>query len=58
MLALWIACISTAIYKNSFLFAVLCAPLMIGLVGIGHNFIHHHESWYRYFLLLVGFTDT
>lgn len=41
---------------NSLAVGVLCAPLMVGLVGIGHNFIHHHESIYRYFFLLTGFT--
>ena len=56
ILVAWIICISLAIYQNSYLLALLCAPLMVGLVGVGHNFVHHKESIYRYFLLLVGFT--
>lgn len=56
ILGAWILCIFMTIYRNSYLLALVCAPLMVGLVGVGHNFVHHKESIYRYFLLLVGFT--
>lgn len=39
--AVWLACLAVALIKNSYLFAALCAPLMVGLVGVAHNFVHH-----------------
>lgn len=54
--AVWLACLTVALIKNSYLFGALCAPLMVGLVGVAHNFVHHKQSFYRYFFLLVGFT--
>jgi len=47
----------TAIYQ-SYLSAFVCSFLLLGIVGIAHNFVHHKENPYRYLFLLAGFTHT
>ena len=56
ILIAWIICITLTIANHSYLWAMVCAPLMVGLVGIGHNFVHHKENPFRYFFFLTGFT--
>ena len=56
ILIAWLIFILSAIYYQSLVLSLLCAPLMMGVVGIGHNFVHHKEGPFRYFLLLTGFT--
>lgn len=39
-----------------YIFGVLVSLLLIGMVGIGHNFIHHKQNVFKYFLTATGFT--
>lgn len=41
ILTVWLLCIISAVYRQSIILGLLCGPLMMGLVGIGHNFVHH-----------------
>ena len=39
-----------------FIFSALCSIPLIGMIGIGHNFIHHRENNFKYFYVITGFT--
>lgn len=39
ILTIWLLCIISAVYIQSIILGLLCGPLMMGLVGIGHNFV-------------------
>jgi fatty acid desaturase len=39
-----------------YLFGACCSLLLIGMVGIGHNFIHHRDNIFKYFHCATGFT--
>ena len=40
----------------TYLYAAMTAFLLIGVMGIGHNFVHHKDNIYKYFFVLTGFT--
>jgi hypothetical protein len=58
ILMLWILCLVAVLLTKSVVPAVLAALPMVGLVGIGHNFVHHKESIFRYFFSFGGFTQS
>ena len=39
-----------------YFFGALSSLFLISMVGIGHNFIHHKPTVFKYFLTLTGFT--
>lgn len=39
-----------------YVFGSLCSLFLIGMVGIGHNFIHHKDNVFKYFHCATGFT--
>lgn len=39
-----------------YFFGACCSVLLIGMVGIGHNFIHHRDNYFKYFHCATGFT--
>lgn len=39
-----------------YLTAAISAFLMLGIVGIGHNFVHHKDNYFKYYFLLTGFS--
>lgn len=45
----------SAVWK-SYLCAAVCSFLLLGIVGIGHNFVHHRDNYFKYAFLLAGFT--
>ena len=40
----------------TYLYAAISAYLMIGMIGVGHNFVHHKENLFKYFFIVTGFT--
>lgn len=56
LLSAWVACMSLTIWLHSYLLALVCTPLLLGVLGVAHNFIHHKESAFRYFFFPTGFT--
>ena len=40
----------------TYLYAAIAAFQLIGIVGIGHNFVHHRKNFFKYFFVLTGFT--
>jgi len=42
--------------KWTYLFTTLTACSFIGMLGIGHNFVHHKDNLYKYFYMFTGFT--
>lgn len=64
MLGLLIAFLGLTVFsideqKASYLpyvFGACCSVLLIGMVGIGHNFVHHKDNPFKYFFALTGFT--
>jgi len=42
--------------KTPYIFASLCSIMLVGILGIGHNFVHHRTNNFKYFFLLTGFT--
>ena len=51
-------CLSLALYFHSYLLGMLCSPIMIGIIGVAHNFVHHKESPFRYLFFPTGFTHS
>jgi hypothetical protein len=56
ILAVFIVLLLLTAHYSSYILAAVCSFLLIGCTGIGHNFIHHKESIYKYFFLITGFT--
>lgn len=42
--------------KWTYAFAAIAAYLMISMIGIGHNFVHHKSNYFKYFFVITGFT--
>jgi len=56
LLSLFAVFLTLSAMWSSYLMATVCSFLLIGIMGIGHNFVHHKDNIYQYFLLLCGFT--
>ena len=39
-----------------YIFCSLASILLVGMVGIGHNFVHHKQNYFKYFFVATGFT--
>lgn len=39
-----------------YFFGACCSVLLIGMVGVGHNFVHHRDNYFKYFHCATGFT--
>jgi hypothetical protein len=46
--------LSTA-YTGSYILGFATACMLISMLGIGHNFVHHKDSPYRFTFLFTGF---
>ena len=57
-LGLFITFLTLAAVYHSYLSAAVCSFLLLGIIGIAHNFVHHKDNPYKYFFLLAGFTHT
>lgn len=40
----------------SYVWAAITSSFLIGMIGIGHNFIHHKQGYFKYFYIITGFT--
>jgi len=45
----------SAIYQ-SYSLGILCGILVYALVGVGHNFIHMKNNFYKYLFLMTGYS--
>jgi hypothetical protein len=55
-IVLFVVFLTIAAYFESYLSAAVCSFLLLGIMGIGHNFVHRKDNIYKYFLLAAGFT--
>ncbi len=39
-----------------YLYGAVTSFLLLGMLGIGHNFVHHKQNIFRYFFSATGFT--
>lgn len=39
-----------------YFFAAFCSLILVGLIGIGHNFVHHKANYFKYYFVFAGFT--
>ncbi len=59
VLFLGLAASSMDIEQKSYMpyvYGSFCSLLLIGMVGIGHNLIHHRHNYFKYLLIITGFT--
>lgn len=56
ILVAFIVTLLTTAYTSSYIAAACCSILLLGMLGIGHNFIHHKTNPFRHFYLPTGFT--
>jgi hypothetical protein len=40
----------------TYLLAAITAFQLIGMIGVGHNFVHHKSNYFKYFFVITGFT--
>ena len=57
-LGLFFVFLTIAAMFQSYLAAGVCSFLLLGIVGIAHNFVHHKTNYYQYMFLLAGFTHS
>lgn len=55
LLAMILAFMFATAYTGSYFFALGYALMLVSMLGIGHNFVHHRTSPYRFFFLPTGF---
>jgi len=55
-LTLFFVFLTIAAFYQSYLAAGVCSFLLLGIVGVAHNFVHHKTNSYQYMFLLAGFT--
>lgn len=57
-MVLFFTFLTIAALYQSYLAAAVCSFLLLGIVGIAHNFVHHKDNKFKYMFLLAGFTHT
>jgi hypothetical protein len=40
----------------TYVFAAVTAFMLISMIGVGHNFVHHRSNLFKYFFVASGFT--
>jgi hypothetical protein len=55
MLALYFSALMSASLMDSWLMAVLAGALLVGVIGVAHNFVHFKTNYFRYLFNLSGF---
>jgi hypothetical protein len=56
LFSIWLFCFVMSAINESYILAMICGYMMLGVTGIAHNFIHMKPHPFKYFYLVTGFT--